>query len=105
MSYNDMPHYEAETFIKNRLDEPLKPIVGRLYGRNAPGYLIDDTIRGFSDLDMLSQLPYSLYGQYERHAANGQSALLQAAKRSIEKTYSITSIRADGQVILAETIC
>ncbi len=63
------------------------------YGRNT-------AIRGFSDLDMLSQLPYSLYGQYERHAANGQSALLQAAKRSIEKTYSITSIRADGQVIL-----
>lgn len=63
------------------------------YGRNT-------AIRGFSDLDMLFQLPYSLYEQYERYAGNGQSALLQAVKRSIEKTYSKTSIRADGQVIL-----
>src|SRR6266568_1923964 len=63
------------------------------YGRNT-------AIRGFSDLDMLSQLPYSLYEQHERHAGNGQSALLQAVKRSIEKTYSKTSLRADGQVIL-----
>jgi len=42
MSYNDTPHYRAETFLKNRLDALLKPIVGRLYGRNAPGYLSDD---------------------------------------------------------------
>jgi Second Messenger Oligonucleotide or Dinucleotide Synthetase domain len=63
------------------------------YGRNM-------AIQGFSDLDMLFQLPYSLYEQYDGHAGNGQSALLQAVKRSIEKTYSKTSIRADGQVIL-----
>ncbi len=63
------------------------------YGRNT-------AIRGFSDLDMLSQLPYSLYEQHERYTGNGQSALLQAVKKSIEKTYSKTSIRADGQVIL-----
>jgi hypothetical protein len=63
------------------------------YGRNT-------AIRGFSDLDMLFQLPYSVYEQYDRHAGNGQSALLQAVKTSIEKTYSTTSIRADGQVIL-----
>jgi Second Messenger Oligonucleotide or Dinucleotide Synthetase domain len=48
-------------------------------------------IEGFSDLDMLFQLPYSVYQQ---------SALLQAVKTSIEKTYSTASIRADGQVIL-----
>jgi hypothetical protein len=63
------------------------------YGRNT-------AIRGFSDLDMLFQLPYSVYEQYDRHAGNGQSALLQAVKTSIERTYSTTSIRADGQVIL-----
>jgi hypothetical protein len=38
--------------------------------------------------------------QYDRHRGNGQSALLQAVKTSIERTYSTTSIRADGQVIL-----
>jgi hypothetical protein len=63
------------------------------YGR---GTAID----GLSDLDMVIQLPYSLYGQYNVHVGNGQSALLQAVKKSVEKTYSTTSIRADGQVIL-----
>ena len=63
------------------------------YGRNT-------AIQGFSDLDMLFQLPYSVYQQYNSHSGNGQSALLQAVKTSIEKTYSKTSIRADGQVIL-----
>lgn len=63
------------------------------YGRNT-------AIQGFSDLDMIFQLPYSVYVKYNGHAGNGQSALLQAVKTSIEKTYSKTSIRADGQVIL-----
>lgn len=63
------------------------------YGRNT-------AIEGFSDLDMLFQLPYSTYQQYDAHAGNGQSALLQSVKTSIERTYSSTSIRADGQVIL-----
>lgn len=60
----------------------------------------DTAIQGFSDLDMIFQLPYAVYEQYDRHTGNGQSALLQAVKASIEKTYSKTSIRADGQVIL-----
>lgn len=63
------------------------------YGRNT-------AIAGFSDLDMIFQLPYAEYSKYDAYRANGQSALLQAVKKSIEKTYSITSIRADGQVIV-----
>ena len=63
------------------------------YGRNT-------AIQGFSDLDMIFQLPPSLYQQYNEYKGNGQSALLQSVKKSIEKTYSVTSIRADGQVIL-----
>lgn len=63
------------------------------YGRNT-------AIQGFSDLDMIFQLPYALYTQYNGYTGNGQSALLQAVKASIEKTYATTSIRADGQVIL-----
>lgn len=63
------------------------------YGRNT-------AIQGFSDLDMIFQLPYTIYERYNNYAGNGQSALLQAVKSSIEKTYSTTSIRADGQVIL-----
>ena len=63
------------------------------YGRNT-------AIEGFSDLDMIFRLPPSVYQQYDKYKGNGQSALLQAVKKSIEKTYATTSIRADGQVIL-----
>ena len=63
------------------------------YGRNT-------AINGFSDLDMIFQLPYAMYEKYNKYIGNGQSALLQAVKASIEKTYSTTSIRGDGQVIL-----
>jgi hypothetical protein len=49
---------------------------------------------------MIFQLPAALYTTYDNYSGNGQSALLQAVKKSIEKTYSTTSIRADGQVIV-----
>jgi hypothetical protein len=63
------------------------------YGRNT-------AINGTSDVDMLFQLPYSVYKQYDEYYGNGQSALLQSVRASIKKTYSVTNIGADGQVIL-----
>jgi len=63
------------------------------YGRNTG-------IAGISDLDMIFQLPYALYQQYDSHAGNGQSALLQAVRESIANTYAVTEVKADGQVIL-----
>ncbi|HBT3002747.1 nucleotidyltransferase [Klebsiella pneumoniae] len=62
------------------------------YGRNT-------ATQGFSDLDIIFQLPYSEYQRYNNYLGNGQSALLQSVKRSIEKTYGKTNIRGDGQVI------
>jgi hypothetical protein len=62
------------------------------YGRNT-------AIDGLSDLDVLMELPYSVYQRYNGYATNGQSALLQAVKASIERTYSSTNLKADGQVI------
>lgn len=56
-------------------------------------------VQGFSDLDMIFHLPYSEYEKYNSYQTNGQSALLQAVKKSIEKTYSRTSIKGDGQII------
>jgi hypothetical protein len=50
-------------------------------------------------VDLIFQLPYSVYKQYNDYSGNGQSALLQSVKTSIERTYSTTNIRADGQVI------
>jgi hypothetical protein len=61
------------------------------YGRN--------TAIDFSDIDMIMELPSDLYYQYNGYVTNGQSALLQAVKTSIERTYSKTSLKADGQVI------
>ncbi|QZK99431.1 hypothetical protein K5L04_06760 [Flavobacterium psychrophilum] len=52
-----------------------------------------------SDIDMIFQLPYSTYTQYNAYTSNGQSALLQAVKTSIEKTYK-SRMKADGQVIV-----
>ena len=63
------------------------------YGRNTATH-------GTSDVDMIFRLPYSIYEQYDRYSGNGQSALLQAVRTSVKKTYSVTNIGADGQVIL-----
>ncbi len=52
-----------------------------------------------SDIDVLMELPYETYKQYNEHQENGQSALLQAVKNSIQKTFSSAYMRADGQVI------
>lgn len=52
-----------------------------------------------SDIDMIFQLPYSVYARYNSYSGNGQSALLQEVKHSIEKTYN-SFMRADGQVIV-----
>ena len=62
------------------------------YGRNT-------AIKGFSDLDMIFRLPSSEYERYNNYSSNGQSALLQAIRQSMQKTYSTTSIGADGQVV------
>jgi len=62
------------------------------YGRNT-------AIEGFSDLDMIFELPSALYHQYDGYSGNGQSALLQAVRSSMQKTYSTSDVGADGQVI------
>ena len=61
----------------------------------------DTAIDGFSDLDMIFQLPYEVYEKFNNYSGNGQSALLQEVKGSIKKTYSNTDVGADGQVIAA----
>jgi hypothetical protein len=62
------------------------------YGRNT-------AIAGFSDLDMVMQLPYEVYHQYNGYEGNGQSALLQAVRKSLQKTYQSTDVGGDGQVV------
>jgi hypothetical protein len=62
------------------------------YGRNT-------AIQGFSDLDMVFELPSALYFQYDSHQGNGQSALLKSVRSSMQKTYPTSNIGADGQVV------
>lgn len=62
------------------------------YGRNT-------AIQGFSDLDMIFELPSWVYTRYNGYRSNGQSALLQAVRNSLQNTYPTTRIGADGQVV------
>jgi Second Messenger Oligonucleotide or Dinucleotide Synthetase domain len=58
-----------------------------------------DTDIHVSDVDMLFRLPYAIYEKYNNYQSNGQSALLQAVRTSLKKTYTTTYIKWDGQVI------
>lgn len=58
-----------------------------------------DTEIWTSDIDILIQLPYNIYTRFEKYTYNGQSALIQEVKNVLEKSYSRTEIRGDGQVI------
>lgn len=57
-------------------------------------------IPSVSDVDLLYELPYALYERFNAHAGNGQSALLAHVRASIAKTYSVTEIGGDGQVVV-----
>lgn len=52
-----------------------------------------------SDIDMLVQLPYSVYERFDKYIINGQSELLQDVKKTIARTYSSSTLKADGQII------
>jgi hypothetical protein len=59
----------------------------------------DTAANGVSDLDVAFTLPNSVYHQYDAHAGNGQSALLQAVRTSITRTYANSYVGGDGQVV------
>lgn len=52
-----------------------------------------------SDIDIIVQLPYATYEKFNAYQSNGQSALLQEVKRVLQKTYSESYVKGDGQVI------
>jgi hypothetical protein len=60
----------------------------------------DTAAKGISDLDIAFELPNALYHQYNAHQGNGQSALLQAVKRSLQNTYPTSDTSGDGQVVV-----
>jgi hypothetical protein len=58
-----------------------------------------DTDIHVSDIDVLFQLPYSVYERISGHSGNGQSALLAEVRDSLKKTYGTTHISSDGQIV------
>ena len=57
-------------------------------------------IPSVSDVDLLYELPTDLYYQYDKHEGNGQSALLNAVRASLRRTYASSDIAGDGQVVV-----
>lgn len=84
----NLNYYNSDSEINNSLQ------VGS-YGRKT-------AVNGVSDLDMVYELPESLFSKYNSYRYNGQSALLQDVKNVILKTYSTTNIRGDGQVVVVQ---
>lgn len=55
-----------------------------------------------SDVDMLYVLPRDEYLRFSHYKWNGQSAMLQAVRDSIARTFSRTKLKGDGQVVVVE---
>ena len=60
----------------------------------------DTAAKGVSDLDVAFRLPYEVWERYNAYQTNGQSALLQAVRASLLKTYAYSEIGGDGQVVV-----
>ena len=80
------------TDFRNTTSDTANSIYVGSYGR-------DTAIGKISDLDMAYQLPVALHGQYSGYTGDGQSALLQAVRASIDNTYKHSYLAADGQII------
>jgi len=70
--------------------------------RQVGSYGRGTAIKNAHDVDVLFQLPYATYVTYHNHAGNGQSALLQAVRTTLLKTYWNTSVSGDGQVVVVK---
>jgi hypothetical protein len=78
-------YYDLESSTANSL------LVGS-YGK-------DTEIRPPSDVDILFELPSSVYERISRRTGNVQSHLLQEVKGVLERTFPTTTMRGDGQVV------
>lgn len=61
-----------------------------------------DTDIHISDVDVILELPVAMYEKYNNYTTNGQSALLQVVKESIQKTYKTTESHGNGQVVAVD---
>ncbi|WP_315437247.1 nucleotide-binding domain-containing protein [uncultured Selenomonas sp.] len=59
-------------------------------------------IKDSSDLDIIFDLPTSVYNRFNAYEKNGQSSLLQEVKQVMKERYSRTEVSGDGQVVVIE---
>lgn len=52
-----------------------------------------------SDIDIVVELPYTVFSRYKTYSGNGPSSLLQHVRNSLLDTYSQSNISGDGQVV------
>ena len=52
-----------------------------------------------SDIDIVVEIPWTEYERYDNYLYNGQSSLLATLRNSLLKTYSLSKVSADGQVV------
>jgi hypothetical protein len=57
-------------------------------------------VRPSRDIDILFLLPPAVYHRFQARSGNRQSQLLQEVKDVLAQTYSQTTMRADGQVVV-----
>lgn len=57
-------------------------------------------IRPPRDIDVIFVLPHSVYERFRQRTGNIQSQILQEVKEVLEATYSTTTMRGDGQVVV-----
>jgi len=62
----------------------------------------DTAAKGVSDIDIAFELPNAEFHKYNRYEVNGQSALLQAVKKSMQNTYPTSDTSGDGQVAIVK---
>lgn len=52
-----------------------------------------------SDVDILFELPYSVWARYQSRVGNVQSQLLQEVRSVLLRTFATTAIQGDGQIV------
>jgi len=105
-------NYNINSVLISSISDRYKRITGRLnkdfwntdsdtsHSLYVGSYGRDTAARGVSDIDMAFVLPFAEYQKYSSYQGNGQSALLQAVKRSIQNTYRTSESFGDGQVVV-----
>lgn len=59
-------------------------------------------VRPPRDIDILFELPHSVYERFSTYVGNRQSAILQDVKNVLQSTYSNTDMSGDGQVVVVK---